>query len=111
MDQRITYNRYCRGARYSVSQEESTMEAKKGIPKSHLSEIMGDRKIKIADVLRCTNIGRNTCARVYQEKDMEKMTLGTFINLCDGLGVSLNELLEYHPEKRYNPETRECEEY
>ena len=48
------------------------MEAKKGIPKSHLSEIMGDRKIKIADVLRCTNIGRNTCARVYQEKDMEK---------------------------------------
>ena len=51
------------------------MEAKKGIPKSHLSEIMGDRKIKIADVLRCTNIGRNTCARVYQEKDMEKMTL------------------------------------
>ena len=51
------------------------MEAKKGIPKSHLSEIMGDRKIKIADVLRCTNIGRNTCARVYQEKDGRSLFL------------------------------------
>lgn len=93
------------------NEKETGMKAKKGIPKSHLSEIMGDRKLRIADVIRCTKVGRNTCARVYQEKDMEKMTLGTFITLCDGLGVSLNELLEYYPLKKYNPETQQCEDY
>lgn len=73
------------------------MELEKGVPHAHLAALMGERKWKMIDVIERAGIGRNSCARVYRETDLEKMPLGTFLKICDGLGCSLNQLLEYYP--------------
>lgn len=76
------------------------MELEKSIPHSNLSILMGERKWKLIDVIERAGISRNACARVYKEKDLEKMPLSTFLKICDGLGCSLHQLLEYSPKDK-----------
>lgn len=63
----------------------------------YLSRILGERKLKISDVARDTNINRGTITRLYQENftRIEKDVMDT---LCQYFNCSIEELFEYVPD-------------
>lgn len=64
--------------------------------KSHLSRIMGERKLRISDIINMTGLARNTVADLYWEKERKvKSMLHTLDRLCETLDVSVGDLLEY----------------
>ena len=62
--------------------------------KCHLSRIMGEKRLKIADVVRETGINRGTITRLYHE-EAERIELGVLDLLCSYLDCSVADLLEY----------------
>ena len=65
--------------------------------KCHLSRLMGERKMKIADVARETGLHRNTITLLYDET-ATRVDLETIGQLCRLFGCSVGELFEYVPE-------------
>ena len=61
--------------------------------KINLSKIMGERRLKIADVRRETGISRTALSRLYYE-ETERLDLGILETLCKYLEVEISELLE-----------------
>ena len=65
--------------------------------KCHLSRLMGERKLKIADVARATGLYRGTITLLYDET-ASKVDLETIDKLCAFLGVTVGELFEHKPD-------------
>jgi putative transcriptional regulator len=63
----------------------------------HLSRLMGERKLKIADVARGTGLHRNTITLLYDET-ANRIELDAVDKLCKFLEVSVSELLEFVPD-------------
>lgn len=61
--------------------------------KCHLSRIMGERRLKIADVARDTGINRGTITRLYNET-ATRIELDVVETLCKYLQVSIADLYE-----------------
>ena len=61
--------------------------------KIHLSKILGERRLKIADVARATGLNRGTLTRMYHET-AERLDLEVLDQLCAYLNCNLDELLE-----------------
>ena len=61
--------------------------------KCHLSRLMGERKLKIADVARETGLHRNTITLLYDETAV-RVELEAIDKLCSLFGVSVCELFE-----------------
>ena len=59
----------------------------------HLARLMGERKLKIADVARETGLNRNTVTLLYKET-AQKIDLDTIDKLCDLFECEVGELLE-----------------
>lgn len=59
----------------------------------NLSRIMGERRLKIADVCRDTGLSRTTVARLYHE-EVIKLDLETLEILCGYLDVDISDMLE-----------------
>ena len=72
----------------------------KGVLRCHLSEIMGQRKLKIVDVMNASGVGRFQVSRLYREEHMDAITLGTCNKIANGLQISLHELLSYEPKEQ-----------
>lgn len=64
--------------------------------KCHLSRLMGERKMKIADVARETGLHRNTITLLYDET-AARVDLETIEQLCRLFDCSVGELFEYVP--------------
>lgn len=64
--------------------------------KCHLSRLMGERKMKIADVARETGLHRNTITLLYDET-ATRVDLETIGQLCQLFNCSVGELFEYAP--------------
>lgn len=64
----------------------------------HLARLLGERKLKISDVVRETGINRGTLTRLYHET-AERVELEVLDQLCKHLGVELPELLEWVPDE------------
>lgn len=60
----------------------------------HLARLLGERKLKIADVSRDTGVNRGTLTRMYYET-AERHDVAVLNVLCHYLGCSISELLEY----------------
>jgi putative transcriptional regulator len=54
---------------------------------------MGERRLKIADVVRDTGISRTALTRLYHEK-VERLDLETLETLCRYLDVEVADMLE-----------------
>ncbi len=65
--------------------------------KCHLSRLMGERKLKVADVARETGLHRNTVTLLYDET-AARIDLDAIDRLCRFFEVSVGELLEYRTE-------------
>ncbi len=61
--------------------------------KCHLSRLMGEKKLKIADVARETGINRGTITRLYQETAV-RVEFDVLEKLCLYLNCDLSTLLE-----------------
>ena len=59
----------------------------------HLSRLLGERKLKISDVVRDTGINRGTLTRLYHETAV-LVELEVLDQLCLYLDCELHELLE-----------------
>lgn len=61
--------------------------------KIHLSRLMGERKLKIADVSRETGINRGTITRLYHET-AERVELDVLDKLCAYFDCEIQDLVE-----------------
>lgn len=64
--------------------------------KCHLSRLMGERKLKVADVARATGLYRGTISLLYDET-AAKVDLETIDRLCAYFGVAVGDLFEQVP--------------
>lgn len=64
-----------------------------------MSRLMGERRLKIADVVRDTGISRTALTRLYYEK-VERLDLETLELLCRYLDVDISDMLEITDEER-----------
>jgi putative transcriptional regulator len=62
--------------------------------KCHLSRLMGERKLKIADVARETGLHRNTVTLLYDET-AARVDLDAVDRLCAFFGIEVGDLFEY----------------
>lgn len=63
----------------------------------HLSRLMGEKKEKLADVIRATGLARNTVAGLYNETTA-RLDLETLNAICQHYGCDIGELLEHVPD-------------
>lgn len=61
--------------------------------KCHLSRIMGERKLRVADVARETGVNRNLVTLLYYEK-AKRIDFESLERLCRFFGVSVGDFLE-----------------
>lgn len=61
--------------------------------KCHLSTIMGERRLKIADVARDTGINRGTIPRMYHE-EATRVDLDVIESWCTYLKINVGDLYE-----------------
>lgn len=61
--------------------------------KCHLSRILGERKLKVAEIARDTEINRNTLHRLYNET-ATRVDLEVVEKLCRHLDIEVGELFE-----------------
>ena len=61
--------------------------------KCHLSRILGEKRLKITDVARDTDINRGTITRLYHE-NAERVELDVIETLCRYLGCGIADLFE-----------------
>lgn len=66
--------------------------------KCHLSRLMGERKLKLADVARLTGLHRNTVTLLYNET-AARVDLETIEKLCELFDCKVEDLFEYQPNK------------
>ena len=59
----------------------------------HLSRILGERRLRISDVMRDTGVNRGTITRLYHER-AERVDLASIEKLCRYLDCGIEELFE-----------------
>ncbi len=62
--------------------------------KCHLSRLMGEKKVKIADVSRAIDVHRNTIALLYYEK-AKRIDLDVLDKLCRYFNCRVEDILEF----------------
>ena len=66
--------------------------------KCHLSRLMGEKILRVADIARDLGIHRNTITLLYDET-ATRVDLETLNKLCIYLNCQLEELLEFVPDE------------
>lgn len=64
--------------------------------KCHLSRLMGERKLKIADLARDLGVHRNTISLLYYEK-AQRIDFEVLEKLCKYFDCPVSDVLEYKP--------------
>ena len=67
--------------------------------KCHLSRILGEKRLKIADVAKDTEINRGTLTRLFHEK-AKRVELDALDKLCRYLDCNVSDLLEWVDKKK-----------
>ncbi len=65
----------------------------------HLGRLLGERKMKMAELSRRTGISKNSLSDVYYEK-VKAVRLDTLEKICEVLGCTVGELIEYQPDNK-----------
>ncbi|HHL2498946.1 TPA: helix-turn-helix domain-containing protein [Yersinia enterocolitica] len=60
----------------------------------HLARLMGERKMKISDVLRETGLSRNTVTLMYRET-AQKIDIEALNKLCQLFACEVADILEF----------------
>ena len=62
----------------------------------HLARLMGERKMRISDVMRETGLSRTTITLLYKETAL-KVDLGALDKICELFDCEVGQLLERVP--------------
>jgi putative transcriptional regulator len=62
--------------------------------KCHLSRIMGEKKLRVADVARSIGVHRNAITLLYEET-ATRVDLETINKLCEFLECEIKDLFEF----------------
>ncbi len=63
----------------------------------HLGRLLGERKMKMAELSRITGISKNALSDVYYEKG-KQIRYETLEKICEALGCTVGDLIEYQPD-------------
>lgn len=66
--------------------------------KCHLSRIMGEKKLRVADVSRAIGVHRNAITLLYEET-ATRVDLETINKLCAYLDCNVQDIFEYIEEE------------
>jgi len=61
--------------------------------KNNLSRLMGEQKLKIADLARAIDVHRNTITLLYYEK-AKRIDFDVLYKLCKYFGCAVSDILE-----------------
>jgi putative transcriptional regulator len=67
--------------------------------KIHLGRLLGERKMKMAELSRRTGISKNALSDMYYEKGTA-VRFDTLEKICAALACTVGELIEYIPEPK-----------
>lgn len=84
---------YLQGA-FVILSDITSSERVSPMIKCHLSRLMGEHKLKIADVARETGLHRNTVTLLYKET-ARRVELDAVEKLCALFGCEVGDLFEY----------------
>jgi putative transcriptional regulator len=62
--------------------------------RSHLSRLMGEKRVRVTDVARATGIDRNTLARLYYDR-ARRIDIDDLGKLCQYFDCAVGDLLEW----------------
>lgn len=62
--------------------------------KIHLSRIMGEKRINIADLSRLTGLHRNGIAKFYNE-ETDGVKFDTLNRICEALDCEIQDIIEF----------------
>ena len=65
--------------------------------KCHLSRIMGEKKLRVADVARAIDVHRNAITLLYDET-ATRVDLDTLNKLCAYLDCKIEDIFEFIPD-------------
>ena len=65
----------------------------------HLDRLLGERKMKMAELSRLTGINKNALSELYYEK-VKAVRFETLDKICRALGCKIEDLLEYQEENK-----------
>lgn len=65
--------------------------------KCHLSRIMGEKKLRVADIARAIDVHRNAITLLYEET-ATRVDLETINKLCVYLDCEIEDLFEFVPD-------------
>jgi putative transcriptional regulator len=68
----------------------------------YLSKLLGERRIKIAELSRQTGISQHALLKLYHEK-AEMIRFDTLSKICKALNCTPADLLEYVPDEAGSP--------
>jgi putative transcriptional regulator len=60
----------------------------------HLSRLLGERRIKVAELSRQTGISKHALEKLYNEK-AEMIRFDTLEKICQALSCQTSDLIEY----------------
>ncbi len=69
--------------------------------KCHLSRLMGERRLKIADVAKDTKLNRGTLTRIYHEQS-QRIELEVLNKLCNYFQCPVSDIYEWVDEGDIN---------
>jgi len=67
-----------------------------------LSTILGERRLKMSDVVRGTGLAKNTVLALYHDR-VRKVDYHVVEKLCAFLGVGVGDLFHYVPDDQDRP--------
>ena len=65
----------------------------------HLSRLLGERKMKVAELSRQTGVSEHALLKLYHEK-LEGVRFDTLEKICQALHCQVSDLLEYRPQEQ-----------
>ena len=65
----------------------------------HLGRLLGERKMKMAELSRTTGISKNALSDLYYEKE-KAVRFDTLEKICETLDCTVGELIEYQPDNK-----------
>jgi len=60
--------------------------------KSNLAVLLAERKMKVADLVRCTGINKSTLHKLYNDESV-RIDFETIDKICNALDIEVGDLL------------------
>ena len=66
--------------------------------KSNLPVLLAERRLKVADLIRMTDISKSTMHKIYNDQTT-RIDFETIDKICEALVVQVGDLFQYEPNK------------